>query len=454
MTGCVAALAFAGGLALLPFMGAEFIPTLDEGALGIEVARQPSASVAEAAREAETVEATLVRDFPDEVATVVSRTGAAEISTDPDGLEKSDVVVMLKPRGRWTKASDRDSLTAAMRADLDRKAPGMSFYFSQPIEQRTNELIEGVRADVAIVVHGEDLDVLRDLGDRIARAVGRIEGADTVKVEKVAGLPALRAQVDPAAVARLGMDATDGAVVPLGRVAQLVEEEGPVTVSHEGGQRRLTVEVNVRGRDIASFVADAKRTLVAEVPLPSGYRLAWGGTFQNLESASARLGVVVPLVLLLIFVLLQANFGSPRVTALVYANVPLAVTGGIVALFARGLPLSISAGVGFIALFGIAVMNGVVLVSCIRSLHRDGRTAREAAIEGARLRLRPVLMTALVAALGFLPMALATSAGAEVQRPLATVVIGGLVTCTALTLLVLPTLYAAWIPDPEPADPS
>ncbi|MCA9493982.1 MAG: efflux RND transporter permease subunit, partial [Myxococcales bacterium] len=362
---------------------------------------------------------------------------------------------------------------------------------------RTNELIEGVRADVAIVVHGDELDDLRRIGADIARTVDKIDGTATVKVEKVAGLPMLTAEVDRSAVARLGLDAADvldaiaavggrdagqvqvgqrryalqvrlpasfrdrdrletvpvgesgGRIVQLGQVAHLGREEAPAQISHEGGQRRLTVEVDVRGRDIASWVADAKRALQDGVDFPPGYRLSWGGTFQNLEAASERLAVVVPLVLLLIFVLLQANFRSIRLTLLVYANVPLAVTGGIFALFLRGLPLSISAAVGFIALFGVAVMNGVVLVSAIQALHTDGRTASDAAQAGARVRLRPVLMTALVAALGFLPMALATSAGAEVQRPLATVVIGGLVTCTALTLLVLPTVYAAWVRDAD-----
>jgi cobalt-zinc-cadmium resistance protein CzcA len=494
-TAVVAALTFMAGLAILPFMGAEFIPTLDEGALGIEVVRQPSASTEEAVRETQAMEAALVADFPDEVATVVSRTGAAEISTDPDGLEKTDVVIILKPRDGWTKAEDRESLTEAMQEDLGRKAPGMSFYFSQPIEQRTNELIEGVRADVALVVHGDDLATLRDLGDHLARVVGAIPGTDTVKVEETAGLPMLTAKVNPAAIARLGMDATDvldaisvvggreagevvqgqrrfpilvrlpaalrndparlatvpvgradGLRVPLGDVVTLTPEEGPVQVSHEGGSRRLTVEVNVRGRDIASFVAEAKARIATEVPFPAGYRLAWGGTFQNLEGASARLEVLVPLVLLLIFVLLQAQFGSARMALLVYANVPVAASGGVFALAFRGLPLSISAGVGFITLFGIAVLNGIVLMSHMRRLQDEGRTPAEAAWTGARERLRTVVMTTLVAALGFVPMAVATSAGAEVQRPLATVVIGGLVTSTLLTLFLLPTLYAAWMP--------
>jgi cobalt-zinc-cadmium resistance protein CzcA len=233
--------------------------------------------------------------------------------------------------------------------------------------------------------------------------------------------------------------------VPLGEVVSWTAEDGPMQISHEGGSRRLTVEVNVRGRDIASFVAEARARIAKEVPFPAGYRLAWGGTFQNLEGASARLAVLVPLVLLLIFVLLQAQFGSARMALLVYANVPVAASGGIFALALRGLALSISAGVGFITLFGIAVLNGIVLMSHMRRLQDEGRTAAEAAWTGARERLRTVVMTTLVAALGFVPMAAATSAGAEVQRPLATVVIGGLVTSTLLTLFLLPTLYAAWM---------
>lgn len=493
----IAVNSFIAGLLLLPWMGAEFIPTLDEGAVGIEAIRQPSASVEEAVREARSLEAALLRAFPDEVDTVVSRTGAAEISTDPGGLEMSDVVVTLAPRDRWTRAADREELTAAMREVAEGSAPGMNLFFSQPIEQRTNELIEGVRADVAIVVHGDDLNTLVEVGARIGSVIRGVPGADAVKVERVAGLPVLTATVDPQRLSRLGLDAThaldaieavrgrdvgevvqgrrrypiqvrfpssyrddpdrlasvrvgrEGFLVPLGNVARLEQAEGPLQISHEGGQRRLTVEVNVRDRDVASFVAEARRRLDAGVTLPPGYRLSWGGTFQNLAEAAARLAVVVPLILILIFVLLQANFRSARLTLLVYANVPLAVTGGIVALFVRGLPLSISAAVGFIALFGIAVMNGVVLVTCIRDLHEGGRSALDAARDGAQLRLRPVLMTALVAALGFLPMALATSPGAEVQRPLATVVIGGLVTSTLLTLLVLPALYAALLPDPD-----
>lgn len=378
--------------------------------------------------------------------------------------------------------------------------PGANFSFSQPIELRVNELIEGVRSDIAVQIYGDDTAELARVGNAVAAVLRPLQGAQDVKVEQVAGLPVLRIVADRPALARLGMDGRavldaveaiggrpvgvvvdgprrydiqvrfaeevranidrigeivvgdpDGARVPLKQVATLIEEPGPAQISHENLRRKLTVEVNVRGRDIASFVGEAQAKLAESVVVPAGYEINWGGQFENLQEASARLAIVVPLVLLLIFVLLQAAFGSVRLAALVFANVPLAISGGVFALAARGLPFSISAGVGFIALFGIAVMNGVVLVTYIRKLHEEGDadgvrpTAAQAARAGAEVRLRPVLMTALVAALGFLPMALATSAGAEVQRPLATVVIGGLVTSTFLTLIVLPALYAWWM---------
>lgn len=490
---------FVASLVLLPFMGAEFIPRLEEGSIALQIIRPPSVSLEESIEQATEVEKALIRAFPDEVDTVISRTGRAEIATDPMGVDFSDVYVMLDPPSEWTQADSQSELVERMQEELERTVPGVNFAFSQPIELRMNELIEGVRSDVALFLYGEDLDELKRLGDELAAVVGRIEGAEDVKAEKVAGLPMLRVQVDRQAIARLGMDAQDvldavealggrpagqvlvgqrrftlqvrfpdevrespesvrrilvgrpgGPQVPLSQVATVAVEEGPLQISREEVQRRLTVELNVRGRDVASFVAEAQDAIEAEVELPPGYLIDWGGQFENLQTASARLAFLVPLVLLLIFVLLQANFRSTRVTLLVYANVPLAVTGGLAALWLRGLPLSISAAVGFIALFGIAVMNGVVLVTYVRELHADGLTATESARLGAQRRLRPVLMTAITDALGFLPMAIATSAGAEVQRPLATVVIGGLVTSTLLTLFVLPSLYARFVPD-EPA---
>lgn len=490
--------AFVASAALGTQLGAEFVPKLDEGAVAIQIIRPPSVSLEESVLQAGAVERSLRARFPDEVATVVSKTGRAEIATDPMGVDFSDLIVMLQPPDAWTTVHDKDELLAAMEDGLRADVPGVNFAFSQPIELRTNELIEGVRSDVALILYGDDLDVLKSTGDALAGVLSKVDGAADVKVEQVAGLPMLRVDVDRAAIARLGLNASDvmdavealggrpvtqvvkgrqrfdvqvrlaasvrqdaarvrgilvarpeGGSVPLDQVAHVTIEEGPLQVSHESGQRRLTIEANVRGRDVAGFVGDAQAAIAAADVVPKGYVIDWGGQFENLADASARLAVLVPLVLVLIFVLLKANFRSLKTTALVYANVPLAVTGGIFALVVRGLPFSISAAVGFIALFGIAVMNGVVLVSQIRKLQEDGADAESAAREGAALRLRPVLMTALVAGLGFLPMAFGHGAGAEVQRPLATVVIGGLLTSTVLTLVVLPSLYAWWMNEPN-----
>ncbi len=489
--GAVAVLLFVASLGLVPRLGAAFIPTLDEGSLAIQIIRPPSVSLEESIAQATAVERALLTAFPDEVATVVSRTGRAEIATDPMGVDFSDVYVMLRPQAAWTRAQDQAGLVAAMEDVLPTRVPGVSFAFSQPIALRMNELLEGVRSDVALFLYGEDLDTLQRVGDAAVRVLSGVEGARDVKADALAGLPMLEVQVDRRAIARLGLDAgdvldavetvggrqvgdvlvgqrrfalqvrfpeavrsdpdrlarvrvghPDGRAVPLGEVATLRTGEGPLQIGRKDVQRRLTVEMNVRGRDVAGFVAAARAELAQAGVVPRGVLAEWGGSFENLREASARLAVLVPLVLLLILVLLQANFRSVRMTALVYANVPLAVSGGIVALYLRGLPFSISAAVGFIALFGIAVMNGVVLVTCMRDLLGEGLSAQEAAVVGARRRLRPVLMTALTDALGFLPMALAHSAGAEVQRPLATVVIGGLATSTLLTLFVLPALFS------------
>jgi len=495
LIGMVAVVAFLCSLGLTPFLGAEFVPKLDEGSIALQIIRPPSVSLEESLEQATAVEAALMREFPDEVRTVISRTGRAEIATDPMGVDFSDVYVMLHPEAEWTHGSHQSELVAAMQEELESSVPGVNFAFSQPIELRVNELIEGVRSDVALFLYGEDLTQLKDVGDRLVRTLSTIEGAEDVKVEKLAGLPILDVKVDRAAIGRLGIDARDvldaveaiggrpagealvgqrrfalqvrfpdavranpeelervlvgsqgGAQVPLGQVADFTVSEGPLQIGRENVQRRLTIEMNVRGRDVAGFVAEAQERIAAEDLVPAGVLPQWGGAFENLQEASGRLAILVPLVLLLIFVLLQANFRCTRITLLVYANVPLAITGGLVALFARGLPLSISAAVGFIALFGIAVMNGVVLVSCILDLQGEGLAPATASLEGAKRRLRPVLMTALTDAIGFLPMAISTSAGAEVQRPLATVVIGGLVTSTLLTLFVLPALYARWVP--------
>ena len=494
--GVAAVVAFAGSLALAPLLGAEFVPKLDEGSIALQIIRPPSVSLEESIAQATAVERVLLAEFPDEAQTVISRTGRAEIATDPMGVDFSDVYVMLEPEEAWTRAESQAELVAQMQEVLESSVPGVNFAFSQPIELRVNELIEGVRSDVALFLYGEDLSQLEEVGDGLVQTLSSIDGAQDVKVEKLAGLPMLDVRVDRQAISRLGIDARDvldaveavggrpagevlvgqrrfalqvrfpeatranpevlqrvlvgspgGAQVPLGQVAEFRIAQGPLQIGRENVQRRLTIEMNVRGRDVAGFVAEAQARIAADEAIPPGVLPRWGGSFENLEEAGERLSLLVPLVLLLIFVLLQANFRSTRVTLLVYANVPLAVTGGLFALFARGLPLSISAAVGFIALFGIAVMNGVVLVTCIRDLQAAGSSPKVASLEGAKRRLRPVLMTALTDAIGFLPMAISTSAGAEVQRPLATVVIGGLVTSTLLTLFVLPALYARWMPE-------
>jgi cobalt-zinc-cadmium resistance protein CzcA len=489
VTGSVAAGVFASSLVGALFLGAEFIPRLDEGAMAIETMRLPSGSLEEAVRNTTMIEQVLKR-FP-EVMTVVSRTGRGEIATDPMGVESTDVLIMLHPRDRWTTARTREALVEAFHAALEAAVPGTAFSFSQPIELRVQELIAGVRSDVAITIFGEDLDTLTDLGDQVARVVATVPGAADTKAEQVGGLPYLRVIVNREAIARYGINAAQvldtvttmggrivgevlegqrrffmqvrfaaadrgdvdrikqirvadpsGRLIPLSQLADIQIEEGPSQVSRENVHRRLAVQTNVRGRDLAGFVAAAQRAVTAQIELPSGSWIEWGGQFDNLQRASLRLAAVVPMALFLIFVLLYSTFNALTPALLIYLNVPLAATGGILALAVRGLPFSISAGVGFIALFGVAVLNGVVLLSYILQLRGEGLSAAAAARRGAEIRLRPVLMTALVASLGFVPMALSHSAGAEVQRPLATVVIGGLITSTALTLLVLPTLYA------------
>jgi heavy metal efflux system protein len=478
-----------GSMAIFPLLGAEFIPRLDEGALAMEARLLPSASLTESVRVYSAAERTL-RQFP-EVTNIVSKIGRAEVATDPVGVDAADVFIALKPRDEWSSASSREELIEKMSEALERGAPEGAFSFSQPIEMRMSELISGVRSDIAIKLFGDDLEVLRRTAQRIAQVVGRVRGAEDVKVEQVAGLPQLQITPNREAIARYGaniedvndlveaisagkdaglvyrgeqrfglavkfddtasrseeaiknlvLDTPNGARVPLSQLATIELVEGPAQISREDTRRRIAIEMNVRGRDIGSFVNEAQQALASQVTMPPGYYVTWGGQFENLQRASGRLLVVVPVALFLIFILLFSAFGSVRDAVIVYTGVPFAVVGGVLALAARGLPLSISAGVGFIALFGVAVLNGVVMVSYINELRQQGRSLDDAVTVGAETRLRPVLMTALVASLGFLPMALATSAGAEVQRPLATVVIGGLITSTSLTLLLLPTLY-------------
>ena len=473
-------------------LGAEFIPQLDEGSILVMMYRLPGISIDESLHGNEIIEKVL-REFP-EVQHVFSRTGRPEVATDPMALDQSDVYVMLKPRSEWPKRRTKSALIEAMRKRLLQEAPGAAYSFSQPIQMRMQELTEaGLRSDIAIKLFGDDLKMLKQKADEIAAVVKNVPGAADVRAERIAGLPYLRIRINREAIARHGLDAGDvlnsvqaiggkvvgqvfegnrrfplqirfepddrnsmtqirrltigddeGHFIPLSQLADVFEEEGPAQISRENAQRRISVEVNVRNRDLARFVAEARRAVQRKVSLPTGYSIEWGGQFEQLQSATRRLAVAVPLALLLIYSLLYLNFHSFQTAALILLNVPLAATGGILALLLRDMPFSVSAGVGFIALFGVAVLNGVVLVSYILELRKKTNNVEEAVLSGAITRLRPVLMTALVASLGFIPMALSRGAGAEVQRPLATVVIGGLITSTLLTMLVLPTVYL-WI---------
>src|SRR5215813_5147433 len=488
--------------AIFPFLGSEFIPRLDEGSLAVQAQQLPSVSLSQSIRTVTEVEKAL-KTFP-EVTKVVSKTGRAEVATDPMSVDFSDLYIELRPPSEWKTAHAKTDLVEKMSEALEKKVPNAAFSFSQPIELRVSELISGVRSDIAIKLFGDDLGALKKTADRISAVVSKVPGAEDVKVEATSGLPQLQIKPDREAIARYGINVEDvnslvesivagkeaglvyegekrfslvvrladesgrdvetiknllvsapnGSRIPLAQLADIKLVEGPAQISREDTRRRIGVELNVRGRDIGSFVKDAQAAIDRQVKLPPGYYLTWGGTFENLQRASARLLIVVPLALFLIFVLLFTTFGSVRQALLIYTGIPFAVVGGILALALRGMPFSISAGVGFIALFGVAVLNGVVMVSYINHMRDEGRSVADAVREGAEIRLRPVLMTALVASLGFIPMAIATSAGAEVQRPLATVVIGGLITSTLLTLLILPMLYGWFVRDEKRDRPS
>jgi cobalt-zinc-cadmium resistance protein CzcA len=478
-------------------MGAEFIPSLDEGDIAVQALRIPGTSLTQSLEMQFQMERALA-DVP-EVKTYFSRVGTAEVATDPMPPNISDGYVMIKDRKDWP---DPDKPKAQLLAEIQEKLerlPGNAYEISQPIELRFNELISGVRSDLGIKVYGDDLGQLLKTGNAIAEVLNTVTGAEGVKVEQVAGLPVLSVEPDRAALYRYGLNVADvqdvlaaatggeeaGLVyegdarfplvvrlpehlrgdlaalerlpvplpsvdrgyVPLGELAALKLAPGPNQISRENGKRRLVVSSNVRGRDLASFVAEARGKIEQQVKLPPGYWLDYGGTFEQLQSATQRLTLLVPVTLAMIFGLLMLTFGSARDAALVFSGVPLALTGGVIGLWLRGIPLSITAGVGFITLSGVAVLTGVVMVAAIRDRLAQGLEVDAAIREGALLRLRPILMVALVAALGFLPMALNTGTGAEVQRPLATVVIGGIVSATLLTLLVLPGLYRmAWRP--------
>lgn len=471
-------------------LGSEFVPRLMEGTIVINTVRLASVSLDESVRYGTHIERALLEKFPDEIERIWTRTGSAEVATDPMGIELSDIFITLKPRENWTKAETQGELVTIMGKALS-ALPGMKKIFTQPIEMRVNEMLAGIRSDLGIKLFGDDFDTLKEQAKAIESVINKIPGAADVSVEQVTGLPLVKVEVDRMASARYGIPAEEilevvealggrkvgylqegerrfpiavrideryrseaedlgrilvtapgGETIPLSLLTNIRETEGPSTINREWGKRRIVVQANVRGRDVGSFVADVQKSINREINLPSGYYIRYGGQFENLERAQQRLFIVVPLALALIFSLLYFTYGRAIDAARVFTGVPFAVVGGIVALWLREMPFSISAGVGFVALSGVAVLGDMVLVAAIRDLLTQGVPLLEAIKKAAEQRLRPVLMTAMVASFGFIPMALNTGIGAEVQRPLATVVIGGVVSSTLLTLLVLPVLYA------------
>jgi cobalt-zinc-cadmium resistance protein CzcA len=473
-------------------LGSEFIPRLMEGSIVINTVRLASVSVDESARYGLKLEQALLEKFPDEIERVWTRTGSAEVATDPMGVELSDIFITLTPREKWKKAATQGELVTAMEKELD-AFPGMRMVFTQPIEMRVNEMIAGIRADVGVKVFGDDFDTLKSKAREIEGVIKNIPGAADVSTEQLTGQPLVQVEVDREAAARHGIPASEilevveaiggteagvvqegdrrfpiavrleeryrvspeslghimvtaqsGERIPLSLLTKIKATEGPSTINREWAKRRVVVQANVRGRDVGSFVAEAQKAIDKEVSMPDGYYVRFGGQFENLERARNRLLVVVPIALILIFSLLYFTYGRVLDAARVFTGVPFAAVGGILALWMRGLPFSISAGVGFVALSGVSVLGDMVLVSAVRDLLAKGMPLIEAIKKAAEQRLRPVLMTALVASLGFVPMALNTGIGAEVQKPLATVVIGGVISSTLLTLLVLPVLYAVF----------
>jgi cobalt-zinc-cadmium resistance protein CzcA len=473
-------------------MGGEFLPRLGEGAIVGTTVRLAGVSVEEAVHYNDRIENLLLNEFPDEIANIWTRLGSAEIATDPMGIELSDFFLALHPRAQWKKARTQSELVENMR-QVFAKLPGMTVAFSQPIEMRLNEMIAGARGDVAIKIYGDDLETLKRLSDEVQSALNSVPGRGEVSGEQLVGQLILQVRVDPQAIARYGVatrnvlnvvesvgtrkvgeiregqrrfplvvrlpdrQRTDpealantliptasGSVLPLNKVAQVIETEGPSTINREWGRRRVTVQCNVRGRDVASFVAEAQKKITEQVKLPEGYTIEWGGQFENMRRANARLAFVVPLALALILMLLYFSLKSFRDVFIVATGIPLGAVGGVLALWFRGMPFTVSSAIGFIALSGVAILNGLVLVTFIKQKLEAGEPLENAVREGCLARLRPVLMTALVAAVGFIPMAVNVGVGGEVQRPLATVVIGGIFTNTLLTLLVLPTLYTTF----------
>jgi len=470
-------------------LGSEFVPRLMEGSIVINTVRLASVSLDESVRYGTRLEKALLEKFPQEIERIWTRTGSAEIATDPMGVELSDIFITLKPRGTWKRAKTQGELVAAMEKEL-KNFPGMRMIFTQPIEMRVNEMIAGIRSDVGIKIFGDDFETLKGTAKEVEKALKKISGAADVSVEQVTGQPLVQVEVDRNATARYGIPAREvleviealggrsvgmlqegerrfpiavriaekyrletedlgrilvtagsGERIPLSLLTRIQTSEGPSTINREWGKRRVVVQANVRGRDVGGFVADVQQAIEREVKLPSGYYVRYGGQFENLQRAQQRLMIVVPVALALIFALLYFTYGRVVDAARVFSAVPFAAVGGIFALWLRDIPFSISAGVGFVALSGVSVLGDMVLVSAVRDLLAKGMPLLEAIQQAAEQRLRPVLMTALVASFGFIPMALNSGIGAEVQRPLATVVIGGVVSSTLLTLLVLPVMY-------------
>jgi cobalt-zinc-cadmium resistance protein CzcA len=487
-TVAVAVGAFVLTVAVLPFLGTAFIPEMKEGSVVPGINRVPNISLEESIKmEMEAMR--LVMQVPG-VKSAVSGVGRGESPADSQGPNESTPIVSLKPRSEWPSGWTQDDIQDAMRDKL-KALPGVQIVMAQPISDRVDEMVTGVRSDIAVKVFGDDLDQLRKIAGQIGKVAQTLQGAQDLRIERISGQQYLSVEIDRQAIARLGMNVSDvndvletaiggkevteifegerrfpgvvrlperfrnnveaisnvlitspnGAQVRLVDVAKIHVMDGPAQISRELGKRRIVIGVNVKDRDLGSFVAELQQKVEAQIKLPEGYYLEWGGQFQNMERALGHLTVIIPITIAAIFFLLFLLFNSLRFATLIITVLPFASIGGIIGLFVSGEYLSVPASVGFIALWGIAVLNGVVLVSYIRGLREDGRTVQEAVIEGATLRFRPVMMTATVAMLGLIPFLFSSGPGSEVQRPLAIVVIGGLITCTLLTLLVLPTIY-------------
>jgi cobalt-zinc-cadmium resistance protein CzcA len=470
-------------------LGGEFLPKMSEGSLVVSLVRLAGVSIEESIAYNTRIEQLLIAEFPNEVRTVWSRIGSAEVATDPMGTELTDMFLALHPKDQWQKADNQEQLSNLVAKALE-GLPGIRSVLTQPIALRVNEMISGIRGDVGIKIYGDNFDQLVSLGDQVEHILADIDGAADVAVEQITGQPTLQIEIDRKALARYGVAAKDvldmisalgtprvgevyegersfplvlrlpdsqrhdpvalgntliptrsGAVLPLKELASLTVVDRPSTINREWGRRLIKVQVNVAERDIATFVAEAQQKVSDNIVLPEGYMIEWGGQFENLQRSQQRLAVVVPITLVLIFILLYFSLKRLSDVLIIYTGIPMAAIGGVVVLYGRGIPFSVSAAVGFIALSGIAVLNGQVLISAIRNQVAEGLALQQAVVVAAKQRLVPVLATAITDAVGFLPMALSLGVGAEVQRPLASVVVGGVLTSTLLTLFVLPALY-------------